>query len=150
MREVENFSSRFDTAKRRAEDEVHWPLKMADRSFAQPKTVVVQNRLHHYLEQRRPLFEAYSVRIEKDRELVQKLRKEREEIPPRLESFRLQHKNVSLTPSLEGLAKLRKTCLEVSRRAEAASRQEGNGASPAPGARTGVNPDIVPLEKLIE
>jgi hypothetical protein len=150
MGEVENFSNRFDTAKRRAEDEDRWPLIMGGHSFVQAKTFVVQERLHDYLGQRRPLVEAYRDRIDKDQKMIQRLQGEREGIPALLESFRLQHEIVSVTPSLEGLSKLRKTCIEVFHRCEAAHQEDRERGSPNPGPRNSDDPDILPLEILIK
>jgi hypothetical protein len=147
MTDVDRFFQRFRTARRRAEDEGRWPLKLGEKLYYdEDKARVVHDRIQAYLDDRRPVLDAYNRRAEVEESQRKALETELKQVERLRERITLDFERVSLSQEIDDLGRLRRTCIEVTRLADPAAE-----AAPAPAPLvTGNDPQVMELDDLVK
>ncbi len=108
MAEVSNFRARLETAYRRAADEDRWPVRMAGRTFERDRVQAILAETKLWLDDRRPLADAYATSFRKMDESTQALRSDIRSLGQLRERIALDIERVKLNLGNAELDQLRK------------------------------------------
>lgn len=108
MEEVANFRRRLESAYQRALDEDRWPVRMAGRTFDRERVKIILAETQQWLDDRKPLADAYSAAFRKIDETQQALRNDIRSLNQLGERIALDIERVKINQGNAELDQLRK------------------------------------------
>lgn len=107
--DAQNIIKRMKTAMQRADDENNWPVKMAGRTFEQPKAEAVIQSLEQFVADRQSLVQAYDGAMSRIASVEATLKADIENLMHMREKIGLDLERVRLNQNLAELGDLHKT-----------------------------------------
>jgi len=111
--EVANFRSRLQTALTRAEDEDRWPVRMAGKTFERSRAVDILKQMQLWLDDRKPLVDAYTDSVKKMDDTSANLRSDIRDLGQLREKLALDLERIRLNQGMAEIEQLRKTATQL-------------------------------------
>ncbi len=113
VKELQNVQTRLQAAVRRADDEDRWPAKMGGKEFDREKAKAILQSCEQYIQDRRPLAEAYDQTLAKLSGMEAQMRKDLQDLGRLRERIALDIERIKLNQGIEQLGELRKAETEL-------------------------------------
>ena len=111
--EIENVRRLLQRALDKAVELDEWPIKMAGRTFERERAVAILQKTTQYLEERRPLAQAYDAALDRLAGAETALRDDIEKLGRLRDKLQLDREQVSLNRNTAGLGELKQTEQEL-------------------------------------
>lgn len=128
LADVRNVRERLRQAYRRAEDEDRWPVRMGGRTFERDRARAILEQTEQYLEDRKPLADAYAEAMGKMSSAEQALKRDVSQLNRLRERVALDLERVRLNQGMAELDQLRKNEAELEQMARTLASMSDVGA----------------------
>ena len=113
VKDLQNVQNRLQIAIRKADDEDRWPLKMGGKEFDRDKAKAILQSCEQYIQDRRPLAEAYEQTLAKLANMEAQMRKDLQDLGRLRERIALDIERIRLNQGIAALGELRKAETEL-------------------------------------
>jgi len=113
LTKAQNLHDRMQTAIRNADDEDHWPLSMAGRTFSREQAQAVIDRSQAYMDQRKSLAQGYDEAVGKVDQFAATIKKDIDDLNTLRDHLAIDLEKVRLANGLAELDQLHSTQAEV-------------------------------------